>query len=100
MLNLSSLSLSRYYFSVNESTHVMKSNPNQQKKKNQTNKNFEVCLFFFETEGQQVSAKAEEAVDHLGSLFFCQVERRFHSREWNANLFLKIWVSLHHLPVV
>ena len=35
--------------------------------------------FVSDTEGRHANAKAQEAVDHLAS--FCEVERRFHSRE-------------------
>ena len=31
---------------------------------------------------------------------FYQVERRFHGRNQIANLFLEIWVSLHHHPEI
>ena len=38
-------------------------------------------LYVFETEDQHANTKAQEAIDHL--IGFCQVERRFHSREVN-----------------
>ena len=42
---------------------------------------FRLHCFLFETEGRHANAKAYETADHLVS--FCQVERRFHSRESN-----------------
>ena len=42
-------------------------------------------FFLVETEGRHTSAKAQEAIDHPTS--FCQVQRRFHNRESNNQLF-------------
>ena len=46
-------------------------------------------FFFFEIEGQHANAKAHEAVDHLAN-------RESTAGSRTANLFLEIWVSLHH----
>jgi hypothetical protein len=43
---------------------------------------FFFIFFIFEPKGGHANAKAQEAIDHSAS-FFCQVKRKFHSRESN-----------------
>ena len=56
-------------------------------------------LHFFEIEGRQANAKAHEAVDTLAS-FSNKSRGDFTVGDQPTNLFLEIWVSLHHHPVV
>ena len=52
-----------------------------------------------ETNDRQASVKAQEAIDHLAS-FFVKKRKDVTTRNRTANLFLEIWVSLHHHPIV
>ena len=57
-----------------------------------------LLFFFWRQKADMPTSKHKRQLTTWQALY--QVQRRFHSRELNANLFLESWVYLHHHPVV